>query len=569
MESLLRLTFLAAAVLVAASLSLAGKGDWPQWGRTDDRNMVSDQKDLPDLGKGKIPLKKAKWDVRWTVKLGSLCYGNPTVTGGKVFVGTNDRYWSDPRVKRTRGGLLLCINDKTGKVLWRLLVPRYKKKIHGSGFDDLSVGVCSAATVQGDRAYVVSNRGEVLCLDVNGQADGNDGPYRDEGKYMAGPGGKPIKLYGGDGDIIWRFDMINDLKNAPHDAANCSILVHEDLLYVNTSNGVHRMPDEPMPVPDAPTLIVLNKNTGKLVAVDGCGIGHRTFHGNWSSPSLGTVAGKPLIFFGGGDGILYAFRPPKANNTGDKPTVFKSAWRYDCNPKDYKVDKDGNKIDYWDGDVTRAEVPKSYKGPNEIIATPVLYKNRVYVAVGRDPEHGVARGMLHCIDATKTGDVTATARVWSYDKIARTLSTVAIADGLLYVADFAGMVHCLDADTGKVCWVHNTGERIWSSTLVADGKVYVGTEGKNLWIFKAARKKQLIAKIRMPQKLSTTPVVANGCIYVSTHRCLYAVGGGRPKTTTRPAGRKKPVAKTEQANETHDRTDRSLGLDRLVRRRAG
>ncbi|MDP7288550.1 MAG: PQQ-binding-like beta-propeller repeat protein, partial [Phycisphaerae bacterium] len=287
----------------------AGDIDWPQWGRTANRNMVSEQTNLPDLGTGKIDFKKAKWDIKWTVRLGSLCYGNPTVAGGKVFIGTNDRFWSDPRAKRSRGGLLLCIDEATGKVLWRLLVPRYKEKIFGSGFDDLNVGVCSSATVEGDKAYVVSSRGEVLCLDVNGQADGNAGPYLDEGEYMAPESKTPVKLYRGDGDIIWRFDMIAGLENAPHDATNCNILIHGDLLYVNTSNGVHRMPGEPTPKPDASTLIVLNKKTGKLVARDACGIGKRMFHGNWSSLSLGKVNKKDMIFMGGGDGFLYAFDP--------------------------------------------------------------------------------------------------------------------------------------------------------------------------------------------------------------------------------------------------------------------
>jgi outer membrane protein assembly factor BamB len=486
--------------------------------------MVSEQTNLPDLGAGKIDFKKAKWDIKWTARLGSLCYGNPTVAGGKVFIGTNDRFWSDPRAKRSRGGLLLCIDDKTGKVLWRLLVPRYKEKIFGSGFDDLNVGVCSAATVEGDKAYVVSSRGEVLCLDVNGQADGNAGPFLDEGAYMAPESKEPVKLYRGDGDIIWRFDMIADLENAPHDASNCNILIHGDLLYVNTSNGVHRMPGEPTPKPDGPTLIVLNKKTGKLVAQDGCLIGRRMFHGNWSSPSLGKVNKKDMIFMGGGDGFLYAFDPVKQDPKAKKAATFKSRWKFDCNPAKYKVDKDGNELDFWDGDASRADVPRTYKGPNSIIATPVCYKNRVYLAVGRDPEHGVARGMLYCIDATKTGDVTKTATIWSYDKIARSISTVAIVDGLVYICDYAGLIHCLDAETGKPQWVHNTNHRIWSSTLVADGKVYVGTEKKDLLVFKTGRKKKLIATIKMPYKLSTTPVVAGGCLYIPTARCLYAIG---------------------------------------------
>ncbi|MCP4376734.1 MAG: PQQ-binding-like beta-propeller repeat protein, partial [bacterium] len=240
MKSALSFTVLM-AILTVTLPARAGQDDWPQWGCTDNRNMISNQTNLPDLGKGKLTFQTAKWDIRWTTNLGSLCYGNPTVAGGRVFIGTNDWAWSDPRSKRSRGGLLLCIDEATGKVLWRLLVPRYKKDIFGSEFDDLNVGVCSAVTVQGDRAYVVSNRAEVLCLDVKGQANGNDGPYRDEGKYISGESKPPVKLYKGDGDIIWRFDMLTGLKkNAPHDASNCNILVHGDLLYVCTSNGVHR-----------------------------------------------------------------------------------------------------------------------------------------------------------------------------------------------------------------------------------------------------------------------------------------------------------------------------------------
>jgi outer membrane protein assembly factor BamB len=69
------------------------------------------------------------------------------------------------------------------------------------------------------------------------------------------------------------------------------------------------------------------------------------------------------------------------------------------------------------------------------------------VAVGQDPEHGEGVGILNCIDATKTGDITKTAKIWSFDKIHRSLSTVSITpDGLLFVGDFSGFLHCLDAE---------------------------------------------------------------------------------------------------------------------------
>ena len=102
------------------------------------------------------------------------------------------------------------------------------------------------------------------------------------------------------------------------------------------------------------------------------------------------------------------------------------------------------------------------------------------MAIGQDPSHGRGHGMLSCIDATKTGDVTKTGKLWTFDQIDRSLSTVAIADGLLYVGDISGKLHCLDPETGKTYWVYDTQSEIWGSTLVADGKVYLGTK-KGLW----------------------------------------------------------------------------------------
>ena len=92
-------------------------------------------------------------------------------------------------------------------------------------------------------------------------------------------------------------------------------------------------------------------------------------------------------------------------------SVLKEIWRFDCNPPIYRK-KNGLPVKY----ATR-------EGPSEIIATPVVYKGRIYVAIGQDPEHGEGAGNLSCIDASKTGDITTSGRVWTYDKISRSIST--------------------------------------------------------------------------------------------------------------------------------------------------
>jgi outer membrane protein assembly factor BamB len=314
----------------------------------------------------------------------------------------------------------------------------------------------------------------------------------------------------------------------PTDAANSSVLVVGDFLYVCTSNGVDQWPSDTkplvVPAPLAPSLIVLHKNTGRLVAVDDERIGTRLLHGQWSSPSAGRVGDKTLVFFGGGDGLCYAFEA-----LAEEPkelAKLKKVWSFDCIPPHYRVYENGKLLDYRCGDkrnpMSRNKNDGTFVGTSEIVGTPVFHDHRVYVAIGRDPHHGRGRGNLVCIDATKTGDITQTGEIWSYDEIERTISTVAIVDGLLYIADLPGRIHCLDADTGGCHWVYETGSEAWGSTLLADGKIYLGTQ-KYLFVLAADKQPKLLAKIRLGAPMDTSPVAANGVLYVAAHRYLWAV----------------------------------------------
>ncbi len=148
-------------------------GDWVQWGGDNYRNLVSDETGLADSfypgefvdgGLG-VDLKTAK-NVKWVVKLGSKTYGTPVVKDGKVVVGTNNDFILDKRLETTEGGRVVCVDEKTGKLLWHLLVPQlkpteFRKKY--SNYDIHHLGVCSQPTIDGERVYVVTNRGDVVC----------------------------------------------------------------------------------------------------------------------------------------------------------------------------------------------------------------------------------------------------------------------------------------------------------------------------------------------------------------------------------------------------------------------
>src|SRR2546421_6387304 len=256
------------AVLVLGVLPiLVDAADWPMWGHDRSRNMISDEKGLPasfDAGQFKsgseeIDMATTK-NVRWVAKLGSQTYGNPTVAGGKVFIGTNNEAPRNPKYVGDRG-ILMCLDEKTGKFLWQLAVPKLGT---GKISDWEFLGLCSSPAVDGERVYVVTNRCEVLCLDVSGLANGNEGPFTQEAQYLAGPGKSPVDPGPTDADIVWRFDMREELGVFPHNMTSSAVLIVGDRLYATTSNSVD-WTGKHTPAPDAPALVCLDKNTGKLL----------------------------------------------------------------------------------------------------------------------------------------------------------------------------------------------------------------------------------------------------------------------------------------------------------------
>ncbi len=529
------LGWIAACTLAVAA---ASGEDWPQWGGNDPgRNFYSPATGLPSTfnpgkvktGTEEIDLATTK-NVKWAVKLGSQSYGNPVVAGGKVYVGTNNE---SPRDKRHVGdrSVLYCFDEKSGAFLWQLVVPKLKS---GKVNDWENLGLLASPLVVGNRLYIVTSRCEVLCLDTEGMSNGNDGPYVDEAKYLALDTGKPpVEPGKTDADIIWRYDMMDELGVFPHNASNCSVIMVDGVLYVCTSNG-QDWTHVNIPSPTSPSFIAIDPKTGKLIAEDNAGIGPRIFHGQWTSPSTAKIGDKQLVFFGGGDGVLYALdaKPQKGDGSKIIPVLpgavldreeekdnsyLKKVFWADLNPPEYKTDKNGKPFKY-----------PAAEGPSEINATPVFYKNRVYVATGQDPEHGEGVGHLVCLDATKTGDVTKTGVIWDYKGIKRSISSVSIdpMTGLLFIGDFSGFVHCLDAETGKLNWVYDMKAHMWGSTMVADGKVYVGDEDGDFVILaaKGGDKPEVLSETNLGAPVYSTAVMANGVMYIASQTHLFAIG---------------------------------------------
>lgn len=473
------------------------------WGGGSSPNMASTARNLPTDPGNTEPL--------WEIKIGTHQYSIPTVDRGRLFIAANDAGIERAGLKSTGGGVVMCVEQATGALIWRLPIPRtFAGVVPPYHFDQWDCGTCSGPVVEGDRVYLIGNRGEVLCLDREGQANGNGGPFLEELAYMGVTNAPDARLEATDGDLLWTYNLITELGVILHDVCGSTLLLDGDLLYACTSNGIDDRHNK-VPKPDAPSLVVLDKHSGRLVAKDDAKIGRRLLHCNWSSPVAGRVDGRTLVFFGGGDGFLYAFEPPLPG-AGAEVQVLRQVWAYDCNPPDYRM-RDGQPVPY------SSHSRNSPDGPSEIIGTPVFHEGRIYVAIGQSPIHGVGRGCLSCVDAASGK------KVWSSELVERTLATAAIADGLLYLPDTTGHLHCFDAGTGQRYWVHPLGAKTWcASAFVADDKVHVGTDASILWVLKTGKELQVLSRSRL-KSVPITPAAADGVLYLPLQNRLLAVPG--------------------------------------------
>jgi outer membrane protein assembly factor BamB len=353
-------------------------------------------------------------------------------------------------------------------------------------------------------------------------------------------------------------------------------------LFVCTSNGVDDTHVK-IPAPDAPSFIALDQQTGRLLWKDNSP-GLNILHSQWASPSYGVFAGQGQVIFAGGDGWVYSFDP-----VGDGHGGAKLLWKFDANPKTSKYTLGGRS--------TR----------NEIIAFPAIYNGLVYIVTGQDPEHGEGEGNLWCIDPAKHMDGSdvsldlavdrdakllpvrrlqavlpengehaipnpKSAVVWNYSKqdqngdgriafeeqFHRSLSIPVIKDGILYIADFSGLFHCLNAKTGKVYWTYDLFAACWSSALLVDGKIFISDEDGDVTIFRhstlprvaltavenrdgrtefvpssARWNPDLINELNMGTSVYMTPVVANNVLFIATRDMLYAIAKGNSEPLSR------------------------------------
>jgi outer membrane protein assembly factor BamB/HEAT repeat protein len=417
-------------------------------------------------------------NIVWSVELGNEVFGSPVVAGDAVYIGTDNTRQMNPAFQED-SGVLMAFRVTDGAFLWQDVAPRVERGLR----EFLLPSTTSVPYVDGDRLYYVTAECQLRCLDTKGFGDGeNNGPYREE-----------VFKDNAAADIIWELDM-PALGVFPHEACNSEVLSLGDLLMVSTSNGQNEGHTR-VPSPRAPSLIAVNKRSGELVW-RAIGPGDQVLHGAWSSPVAANVNGRMQVLFGGGDGWLRAYDAASGHEV----------WRFDGNPKDAR----------W--------LPRpGVLSRSSIIASPVFADGRVFIAMGQSPGHGNAPSFIHAISPNGRGDVTKSGLLWTSREVGRVVGTPIVKDGLLYVGDLGGTVHCLDAATGAHLWKHETNDAIWGCLLLAGDRLYVGNAEGLMTVLRAGRRKELLAQIEMDTPLYSRPAVVGDALYLATANRLYLI----------------------------------------------
>ena len=510
--------------------------DWPMLGRSANRNSVSLEKNPPlqwdtdDVQFGEYDrTQKPRRNVKWVAKLGSVTFGDPVIADGLVWVGTNNDFEGNAGRRNEDASVLACFRESDGKLLYKYVSPRLQARIH----DWPHSSIASSPLIEGDRLWFVTNRCETVCLDIG-----------------------PLKRNEGTPRVVWKLDMMAELGVYPRGShmamiRMCSVASFADRIYVITGNGAEEWFEAT--APEAPSVLCLHKDTGDIVWQDNSP-GANILHGQWASPLVASVAGRDQCIVPQGDGWVRSFDA----HTGEL------IWKFDMNPK----------ASVWNG---------RQGDRNNILATPVLYEDRIYLAVGQHPvTGGEGPGRLCCIDPSKSGDIsdelavnaagrTIPARriqnvdankgekavanpnsglLWDFtsadrngdgkiqfeERFHRSFSSVAIRNNLLMAVDLSGLVHCLDAKSGKQHWSYDLFSCNFAAPLIADEYVYVTDEDACVSIFRLSADATEAMNDGEPingdrryeadnfgASIYTSPIYANGTLYIASRSNLFAI----------------------------------------------
>jgi outer membrane protein assembly factor BamB len=158
-----------------------------------------------------------------------------------------------------------------------------------------------------------------------------------------------------------------------------------------------------------------------------------------------------------------------------------------------------------------------YKDGYSLSSRPVIGHGMAYISTGYD------RANLIAVRLDGLGDVTASHIVWSYTRNVPFKPSPILIEDLLYFANDAGVMTCLDAKTGAEVWKERVEAHFSASPLYGEGRIYCFSEEGKVIVLKPGRTFQVMAENHLPGGFMASPAVAGKALYLRTKTHLFCV----------------------------------------------
>lgn len=384
-------------------------------------------------------------------------------------------------------------------------------------------GSRSTPVVVADRLYLLSGAGKgetlqerVLCLNANSgdvvweyrynvfHSDvpphrvGWSSPAVDPASgnvYVFGVGGNLIAL-SRDGKKLWDRSLSEEFGAiTTHGGRTVSPVLEGDLVIISTLNsgwgeqarGSNRY-------------FAFDKKTGETVWVSTPQTKH--YDTNYSNIVPATIDGQRVFLVGGSDGAIHSI----------KVATGEPVWRFDMSKR--------------------------------AILTSVVLKDRLAILSHSEENLDTSEmGMLAAIDAGQRGELKNAQLKWRTLGVQAGFSSPLIDGDRIYAVDNGANVLGLDISTGKELWKLNLGTIQKASPVLADGKIYVGTENGKFFILKPGPDKvevldqDLLGNEQAPEVIVASAAVSNGKVFFASMDNLYCIGkkSAAPPPAAKPA----------------------------------
>jgi len=311
--------------------------------------------------------------------------------------------------------------------------------------------------------------------------------------YVFGGGGTLLALTR-DGKVLWERSLAEDFGLlTTHGGRTVSPIIDRDLVIVSGvtfqwgqhGRGAHRF-------------MAFDKKTGDTIYISAPG--GQPYDTTYAPPIIANVNGTRLLIQGASDGVVHAIKP----QTGEP------VWKYEI----------------------------STRGLNTGV---VVHGTTAILTHSEENLDSSEMGMMVAVDAGSKGEIKKEETKWRNYGWQGGFSSPVVDGGRIYHVDNGANIAAFDVTSGKQLWLKNLGTIQKASPVLADGKLYVGTENGKFFILEPSATgakildEDQLGSGALPESIIASVAVSNGRVFVVSDANLYAIGKKSSAATNQPA----------------------------------